>query len=73
MHKIGDRYTRNIDNRFIYLLCTTDFYNVSLVNIESGRCWRTSKRVDDIGDITEEEFKEITGSDEGIRHQFVKI
>ena len=39
---------------------------VSLVNIETGRAWTIAKRVSSINNITDEEFKEITGS-----HEFI--
>ena len=64
MHRIGNKYKRVsklTGKEDIYLLCTTCFYDAILINIETGRCWRTSTRVSSINEITQEEFEEIAG------------
>jgi hypothetical protein len=65
-YKIGDRFKYSSD---IYLLCQTGNSMVSLVDLECGNRWEDAIHVEDINDITKEEFNKIMAGGDG----FIKV
>jgi hypothetical protein len=72
LHSVGNKYIRIDDSRYpeVFLLAQVGFFEVALVGLKSANRFAEAVKVDEISEITEEEFFEIAG---GTPEEFEQI